>query len=305
ELKEASREIWLLHCAGRFLGQGQLDLLLEQAGQRGFQGAQEDMVILFSDIRSFTSISEQLAPCDLIQVLNDYLSHMTRCIERFGGIVDKFIGDAVMALFPPDESGLSGAERASRAALMMRAELEHFNRTLPEDMPRFEIGVGLHTGQVVVGLIGSPQKRSYTAIGDPVNTASRLEGMTKALGAGILVSRELCEQLPADTFLLRPLGRFRPKGRDEAVEVFDLMLEADGSLDALEVATEVERCQTMLAELYNRHFAWATEAFLGMAEGEGDTAKGRGYRFLADHARDMVTQPPPVAWGGEITLTEK
>ncbi len=183
ELKETSQEVWLLHSTGRFLGQGQIDLLLSQAGQRGFRGGGEDMVILFSDIRGFTSISEKLTPEDLIVVLNDYLAHMTRCIERFDGIVDKFIGDAVMAIFPPDEEGISGVERAALTALMMRAELEHFNHTIPDNTPRFEMGIGLHAGPVVAGLIGSPQKRSYTAIGDTVNTASRLEGMTKPLGA--------------------------------------------------------------------------------------------------------------------------
>lgn len=303
-LKEASREIWLLHNSGRFLGQGQLDLLLELAGQRGFRGDLEQMVILFSDIRGFTHISEKLAPNRLIEVLNDYLSHMTRCIEYCDGIVDKFIGDAIMALFLTSD-GDTAAERAARAALMMQDELEHFNRGLPEDAPHFRIGIGLHTGEVVAGLIGSPQKRSYTAIGDPVNTASRLEGMTKTLGARILVSSQLADQLPAASFLLRPLGSYRPKGRDEIVEAHELMLEVDGSLECNEIQHEITRCQTALSAFRTGRFGDARDAFKQLEDQILDPIRRKGYRFLKNQAQTRNRREPSPEWHGVIELKTK
>ncbi|MCB1877925.1 MAG: tetratricopeptide repeat protein [Chromatiales bacterium] len=305
KLKEASREIWLLHTAGRFLGQGQLNLLLEQTGGHGFQGSETEMTVLFSDIRRFTSISEALGPKALIEVLNDYLTRMTRCIERFGGIVDKFIGDAVMALFPCNPGETSGAARAAGAALMMQAELDHFNRTLPRHVPRFESGIGLHSGKVVAGLIGSPQKRSYTAIGDTVNTASRLEGMTKPLGAAILVSEEFRKRLPVEGFLLRPLGQFRPKGRDEPVAVYDLMMAFDDSLDCLEMAGEIAFVEKALEAFRSGNFTEAQSAWLRLADNAPGTLRARGYRFLADYADGLRDAPTPEAWTGLVILTEK
>lgn len=305
QLKEVSKELWLLHCSGRFLGQGQLELLLELAGQQGFRGDLENMVILFSDIRRFTAISEHLTPSSLIEVLNDYLSHMTRCIERFGGIVDKFIGDAVMALFLEKENAEPAAVRAARAALMMQDELEHFNRSLPEGLPRFQVGIGLHSGQVVAGIIGSPQKRSYTAIGDPVNTASRLEGMTKILGGGILISRQLADQIPGQSFIKRPVGRFRPKGRDEAVDVFELMLERDGSLAEGELESEAQGCARVTELVAARGLAEVRGQLAALASGCQDAARAAGYRFLSREVEALEAAGLPDDWSGEIILKDK
>ena len=167
-------------------------------------------MILFADVRQFTPLTQHFASQAeaFVHFLNDYFRHMTRCVEQHGGFVDKFIGDALMAVFSLPQPRLEkDAEQAVLAALMMQEELARFNRKQPEHMPRFTIGIGLHAGVVNAGLIGSPQKRSYTVIGNAVNVASRLEGMTKSLGASILISQAVMIRLPRpDRFLLRGLG---------------------------------------------------------------------------------------------------
>jgi adenylate cyclase len=261
---------------------------------------------MFSDIRGFTAISELLSPEALIELLNEFLTRMTRCIEWQEGIVDKFIGDAVMAVFTLPEPRPDDADRAVQAALMMRDELQRFHRRLPSDLPRLSIGIGLHAGPVVAGLIGSPQKRSYTVIGDVVNTASRLEGMTKTLGASILVSEAVVSRL-ADpgALLLRPLGRFAPKGRRDGVRVFDVMGERDGSPEARAWAREIEMATAALEAFEGSSFARAAGAFETLAKEAAGSSRRVGYELLATSARSFASKPPDAAWQGEIKLEEK
>lgn len=305
ELRNWSRDSWLLHSAGRFVGHQQIEFLLDETGRGGFRGANKELTILFSDIRGFTTFSEKLSPAEIITFLNEYLSHMTRCVQHFGGMVDKFIGDAVMALFSLPDPKNDDAECAAMAALMMRSEVECFNRKLPAGIPKLSIGIGLHYGSVVAGLIGSPQKRSYTVIGDAVNTASRLEGMTKTLGGSILVSREVVQQLPnPDRFLLRPLGKYLPKGRERPVEIFDLMDLKDDSRAAAEARLEIQKMEMALDHFSRRDFPEALEQFVELASSTAHTRREIGYYFLAEKTRELL-QNPRMAWNEAIPLTEK
>ena len=306
KLHALSRDSWLLHAAGRFVGQDQIELLLSEAGQGGFRGANENVAILFSDIRDFTTISEQFTPEELVLFLNDYLGHMTRCVQQFGGLVDKFIGDAVMAIFSLPESRADDAERSVMAAMLMRAELERFNRMMPDGTPKLSVGIGLHYGAVVAGLIGSPQKRSYTVIGDTVNTGSRLEGMTKMLGASILLSGELVEQLPnPQKFLMRPLGRYLPKGRNTPVAVYELVGEDDGSDLLNETREEIAEIQQALHIFERGDFKESSAAFQRLAEKASGTHRERGYLLLMKEALSMMESPAPASWDGVIVLTDK
>ncbi len=304
ELRQQSREYWLLHSAGRFIGQHRIELLLREAGRGGFRGTEERVAILFSDVRGFTSLSEQLDAEELVVLLNDYLTRMTRCIEHFGGMVDKFIGDAVMAVFCLPEPRPDQAERAALAALMMRSELERLNRRIGENGIQLAAGIGLHFGRVVAGLIGSPQKRSYTVIGDSVNTASRVEGMTKQLGAPILVTDEVVAQWPSpERFVLCPLGRYRVKGREKPVAAFELLGERDASPPEPGDCQEAERVAAALELFYDRAFEAAAARFEELAA--GGAARARGYRLLARSARALAAEPPPPTWQGETTLLKK
>ena len=303
-LKRTSYDSWLLHSAGRFIGQQHIEFLLSEAGQEGFRGERRRVLVLFSDIRGFTTMSERLPPDELILLLNDFLTHMTRCIERQGGMVDKFIGDAIMAIFPLDRGSRSATD-AIVAAVAMRDELERFNRQLADGLPPLSIGIGLHAGEVVAGLIGSPQKREYTVIGDVVNTASRLEGMTKQLGASILVTAEVLAAADAGRFLLRPLGSYFPKGRKSALRVFDVVGELDRSPAAKGAAAEIARVEQTLAAFTRREFSRAAEEFLQLERDAAGTGRSPGYGLLAARARAFALSPPPADWAGEIVLTDK
>ncbi len=309
ELHEGFRESWLLHTAGRFVGQQHIAFLLDETGHAGFRGAQQEIVILFADLCGFTSIAEHFAPHELITFLNDYLGHMTRCVETFGGMVDKFIGDAVMAIFSLPTPRPDDAMQAVLAALMMQAELERCNRTLPPGAVPLGMGLGLHTGPVVAGLIGSPQKRAYTVIGDAVNTASRLEGLTRHLGASLLISADVVRRLPTPSpFLLRPLGTYRLKGRSTPVAVYDVMGLNDGSRLAQMMLQEIVRVHEALAYYTQRQFAQAQAAFAALASEARGTAQARhaqGYRFLASKARHYLRNPPRTPWDGAITMAQK
>jgi adenylate cyclase len=164
--------------------------------QHGSQGAGEaqQIAIMFSDIRGFTSFSENHYPYDVMHILNRYLYGVGESIHRHEGYIDKYMGDGVMALFGLNGAGPYEASRqAVLAAIDMIEELNDFNVYMREQFNEtFNIGIGIHVGEVVVGEMGHPKRRQLTALGDVVNTASRIESATKTFGAHILVSEEVC-----------------------------------------------------------------------------------------------------------------
>ncbi|MBI3297264.1 MAG: HAMP domain-containing protein [Elusimicrobia bacterium] len=189
-------------------------------------GEERTVTVLFSDIRGFTTISEGLPPKELVSQLNAYFKRMARAIEPHRGVIDKFVGDAIMALFGVPLSGPDDAAGAQRAALAMLAALAELNvERRAAGQPDWRIGVGLNSGAVVAGTLGSEERWSYTVIGDAVNLASRLEGLTKHYGAGVVVSRATRDAAAGADFLYRSLDLVRVKGKHEAIEVFELLGE--------------------------------------------------------------------------------
>ena len=163
------------------------------------QGQEQEIAILFADIRGFTTFSEQKLPYDVVFVLNRYFRSMGEAIEQAGGRVDKFIGDGIMALFGVDEPIEAGSAKALAAAKAMAVALEDFNRLLEPDLPApMRIGIGIHAGPAIVGEMGYADATSMTAIGDTVNTASRLEAKTKDYGAQLIVSSHVAALAGAD-----------------------------------------------------------------------------------------------------------
>ncbi len=185
----------------------------------GIGGETRRLTVMFCDLRGFTTLSSQLTPAEITAVLNRYFTRMTDAIFAHGGTVDKFIGDAVMAFWGaplPDEQQERHALLASQA---MRTALAELNTELSgEGHPPLRLGIGLHTGEALVGNMGSASRLSYTAIGDTVNVASRLEGANKAFGTDIMLSAETAKAVGEEK--LRPLGAIRVKGRPEPLEVF-------------------------------------------------------------------------------------
>uniref|UniRef100_A0A7C3V1E1 Adenylate/guanylate cyclase domain-containing protein n=1 Tax=Desulfobacca acetoxidans TaxID=60893 RepID=A0A7C3V1E1_9BACT len=218
---------------GRYVSDEVVDKLLADGAKPDLGGEAYRVTVLFSDIRNFTTISESLTPGEVVEMLNRYFTRACEPILAVGGTVDKFVGDAIMAVFGAPATHPDHARRAIAAALDLVAAAREFQGWLGQRfpglaLPQFKIGVGLHTGEAVVGNIGSPKRLEYTAIGDTVNTASRLEGLSKELGWTIVASR-------ATLIAAHPgvvVGDSRTvlvKGRREPVEVCEILgLEATG-----------------------------------------------------------------------------
>ena len=202
-------------------------LLPPNAGPRdGFraaakmQGEERTIAVLFADIRGFTGFSETKLPYDVVFVLNRYFRSMGEAIEGAGGRVDKFIGDGIMALFGIDAPPAAGAAQALAAARGMAEALDDLNRLLASDLPApLRIGIGVHVGPAIVGAMGYAEAVSVTAVGDTVNTASRLESMTKEFAAQLVVSADLAEEAGADLAAWRREA-VPVRGRKEPLTVF-------------------------------------------------------------------------------------
>jgi adenylate cyclase len=182
-------------------------------------GENREITVLFSDIRGFTSLSERLPPEAVVALLNRYFSRQVEVILRNGGCLDKFIGDAIMAFWGAPLDDPDHARHAVMAALEMSEQLEQFKRELGEDGAVFDVGIGLNSGAAIVGLMGSENKREYTAIGDTVNVASRIEGLTKEV-ARILVSEQTRARC-AGAFEFAERGQFKVKGREQEVRLYE------------------------------------------------------------------------------------
>ncbi|MES2695863.1 MAG: adenylate/guanylate cyclase domain-containing protein, partial [Verrucomicrobiota bacterium] len=196
--------------------------LLRDGAELG--GEEREVTILFTDLRGFTTLSEQLPPHDLLALLNRYLDRMHAEIDRYGGTLDKFIGDAIMALFSAPVTQVDAADRALAAALAMERALADLNRELAsEGRPPLALGIGVNTARVVAGNMGSHRRLNYTVIGDGVNVASRLQSLTRTpeYGTNIITSAATLAALRAPEKLsARPLGSVQVKGRAEPVEIF-------------------------------------------------------------------------------------
>ena len=191
------------------------------------QGAEREVAILFADIRAFTAFSEKKLPYDVVFVLNQYFRTMGEAVERAGGQLDKFIGDGVMALFGIETDAEAGCRSALEAARRMAVGLKELNENLKNDLPEpLRIGIGIHVGSVIVGDMGYAGARSVTAIGDPVNTASRLETMNKEFTSQLIVSKKVARRAGLDLSEER-LEVVTVRGRADPLQVYILNDAAD------------------------------------------------------------------------------
>lgn len=182
---------------------------------------QKKMTIMFSDIRSFTSISEKMTPEENFNFINSYLSKVSPSIRKNKGFIDKYIGDGIMALFPHDP------EDAIKAAILMIKELKIYNKYLTDSgLQEINIGIGIHTGSLMLGTVGEEERMEGTVISDAVNLASRLEGINKIYGSEIIISESTLGEVNSDNFKHRFLGTVSVKGKENEIPVFEVF-EAD------------------------------------------------------------------------------
>lgn len=263
-------------------------------------GEQRRLTVLFADIRGFTELSERLGPEGVVWLLNRFFTAMTGLVIDAGGTLDKYMGDALMAFFgAPGQLPDHGA-RACRAALAMRDELARLNRGWREagELPaaaELRLGIGLSSGEMVVGNMGSEALSEYTVLGEAVNLGSRIEGLNKLYGTDILAS-EATVRAAGSGFLFREIDRVRVKGKAEAMTLFELV--AQEPVDA-QVRQRVVRFEAGLAAYRNRELVRAERLFASILE---DLGRDGAARFYAARCQRLRSQPPPEGWDGVTTL---
>jgi adenylate cyclase len=260
-------------------------------------GSNRLVSILFSDIRSFTTISEKMEPDDLVSSLNRYFALMVDTLMERGGIVDKYIGDAIMAIFGAPTKHKDDALRSVLAGLEMTETLEVFNlEQRRRGKPEFRIGVGINYGVVTVGNIGCEKKMNYTVIGDPVNLASRLEGATKMYHQPLLMSQAVRDRVK-DEIRCRQVDKIAVKGKSEGVSVYTArsMLTPE-ELKAWPIHEEA------LARYYARDFRAASELFREVLSMLPEDYPATLY---LDRSREYSRKAPAPDWDGVEVLTEK
>ena len=217
---------------------------------------QKEMTVLFTDIRDFTSISEQMTPKENFNFLNNYLGYMEPVIRNNNGFVDKFMGDSIMALFPDN------TEDAINAAIEMRIKLIEFNHIISQfGQAPINSGIGIHTGSLMLGIVGGEGRMEGTVISDAVNLASRLEGLTKLYGSAIIITEETLVKISDPTnYNYRFLDIVKVKGKQEAVYIFEI-IDADPE-DIKELKAETKDLFTTAMQAYkNKEFTQALDAF--------------------------------------------
>ncbi len=208
----------------RYVSQHVLERLLHTEGSLKLEGERRKITVLFSDIRQFTTLSENLPPEQVVSLLNSYFERMIEVIFRNQGTLDKFLGDGLMVEFGAPLEDDKQEIHAVTCALEMNKELAKLGAQWErEGRPRFEIGVGIHTGFAIVGNIGSERRIEYTAIGDTVNVASRLQVATKTLNSPILISETTFSALPQSMFKHKSLGPLQLRGRGSEVNVYSIL----------------------------------------------------------------------------------
>ena len=221
-----------------YMSEELLDELIQNPDSLQLGGEKKELSILFSDIRGFTTISESMSPEKLIILLNRYFTPMTKSVIENKGMLDKYIGDAVMAFFNAPVDVKEHADAACICAISMIEKLAILNNELKsENIPQINIGIGLNTAEVIVGNIGSDDKKEYTVIGDGVNLASRVESLTKGYGVPILITEFTVAKI-SDKFIYREMEAVKVKGKDEAVTLYELMLDLPESIKIKQIYDE-------------------------------------------------------------------
>ena len=260
-------------------------------------GENRVLAVLFSDIRSFTSISEAMSPDDLVQSLNHYFSVMVDIIMNRNGIIDKYIGDAIMAFFGAPIKRDDDAYQSVMAGLEMCRNLDSFNsKQRAAGRPEFQIGVGINYGVVTVGNIGTEKKMDYTVIGDMVNLASRLEGLTKQYGEPLLISQSLAQRVEGK-LPTRLIDTVAVKGKTAGARIYTAAIDlTEREQTAWSLHNEA------LDRYYERDFSGAESALSEVIRLLPDDTAAR--RIL-ERAQRYAKTPPPQEWSGVEVMESK
>lgn len=284
----------------KYVSPAVVDEILKSDENLKLGGRRQRMSVFFSDVRGFTTISEKLAPEELSRVLNLYLTPMTEIVFANKGTLDKYIGDAIMAFFgAPIEDG-NHAEQACRTALQSLVKLKELQQMFKDqNLPYIDIGIGINTGEMSVGNMGSNIVQNYTVMGDSVNLASRLEGTTKEYGVRIIINETTNEDVKGK-FITREIDRVKVKGKNLPVAIFELLGESKSSADAgFKYLPDFQKgYEYYLA----KDFQNAITAFEKSLSQRDDDKVAKMY---VERCSDFIETPPPPDWDGVYVMKTK
>jgi adenylate cyclase len=276
-----------------------VDELLKNPELAGLGGAEKELTVMFSDIRGFTSISEKMTPDGLTQFLNEYLTPMTEILMERRGTLDKYMGDAIMAFWGAPVEQPDHAVRACLAALDMMEKLEILQaKWISEGKPPIDIGIGLNSGLMRVGFMGSERMRNYTLLGDNVNLGSRLEGVNKQYGTNIIIS-EYTVGLLGGACYCRELDAIRVKGKHEPVTIFELRGAGEPPPDE---KAFIDKFHEALAQYKGKNFEEAKASFEACLEMVEDDFTCKMY---VERSEAFLAEPPPEDWDGVFVMKTK
>jgi adenylate cyclase len=273
--------------------------MAEHPEEYSMHGQSLDMTVLFADIRDFTSIAETRTPQDLKDLINTFFTRMTICIQDKRGIVDKYIGDAIMAFWGAPVHDAEHARHALECTLAMQKALRELDPLFAKKRwPALRIGIGLNCGTMSVGDMGSQFRRSYTVMGDAVNLASRLQDLTKEYGVGVLVSEYIVRAV--QDFVYREVDKVRVKGKREGVAIFE-PIGAQGEVPS-DLLLEIDRFHEALSHFRERRW---NEAEALLAELAAAAPSVRLYQLYRERIDQFRASPPAADWDGVFGFTAK
>jgi class 3 adenylate cyclase/HAMP domain-containing protein len=290
---------------GKYMDPRIVSNLLDQPEITDPGGERREMTVMFIDLKGFTPISEVLSPDDLVALINRFFNHMSLAISKYNGVVDKFMGDAVMAYWgPPFTNNVEHASLACQAAIEALRRLEDFRRDVRREIGEqaenldIDLRIGISTGEMIVGTVGSDVSKNFTVIGDPVNLGARLEGANKDYGTRVLVSDSTRQASTGLVF--REVDVLRVKGKVLPVRVYEVL---GHSVDAPEELTDLaSRFETGLKHYRTREWDEAETAFNAALAHHPDDGPAKVFLERIRHFRET---PPDVGWDGVWTLEDK
>ena len=301
-LQTAHERSFIRSAFGHYLSGDVINELLDDPSKLKLGGEKKHLTAFFTDVKGFSGISEQLDPTDLVRLLNNYLTEMSNIVLDLRGTIDKYEGDAIISFFGAPVSYPDHAERACRAAVLMkRAEAKLNEQVLAQNLSPAPLltRIGINTGEMVVGNMGTAQKMDYTMMGHAVNLAARLEGVNKQYGTWLLVS-ESTRKEAGESLIFRMMDRVRVVGVTEPVRLFELV-EEKGHLDA-KMKEVLEIFHDGLSSFEKREWTTAQKRFKDALKARPEDGPSQVY---LKRCAEFIKKTPPTDWDGAFNLTTK
>jgi adenylate cyclase len=298
-LFETRRRERLKEMFGQYVPPTHIDEMLKSSGNYGLYGEDREMTVLFADIRNFTAISEKMSAAELKEMLNQFLTPMTATIFNNHGTIDKYVGDLIMAFWGAPLKDKRHAQHAMQAAIDMQKNLTAINQNFNEKgWAMIQIGIGLNSGLMTVGDMGSTFRRNYTVLGDAVNLASRVEGLTKYYGAKIIVTAETFKN--HKNLFFRLLDKVKVKGKQNGIAIYELLgRQSEASAEFL---IEIKDYHLALDFYFQREWAQAQRLF-GLLTLQYPNS--RLYSLYLQRCDEFLSSPPAPDWDGVYTHLTK